>query len=210
MKSCLLLAILTIGCSVSQADTILFTTFGAGQSYDTSNGYTINAGNELAASFSSPLYAQLLSVDVAVEADAPDDQFTMYIESGDSGPTTILDTISGLTFPQAPSSAVINVPSVAQPAILPGETYWVVLAFNSGSGTSGAWMDNNIGAAGNGMVASGNGNDGSTWNSPVDTFLPAFDVVGGVPEPSSIALAGLGLGIAAAIRARRVRSLRPR
>ena len=180
--------------------TILYSTFGASDSYDTSNGYGLSQVPQAAAFTVSSTY-QLTSVEVATDADSTSDQFTLLVESGSTEPGTVLDTISGLTFVRAVATSIVTATSVSNPVLFPGTTYWVVLEVSPTSSGNGSWQFNDISAT---------GLEGFIFNDAWDvstTALPAFRVNGDpftVPEPGALSLAGIGLAVIGFIRARKL------
>lgn len=179
--------------SIASAD-VMFTNFGAGQSYDTSTGNSVgNAfdGNNYAAgdTFVAPETQALTSISVALScAFACPDDFTISLDAdnGDA-PGAALETftVSALalgTFGN--NNPPIVVTSVLHPVMTTGTQYWVTVT--SPFSDSIAW---NLNLTGDTSDEAQSTDGGATWFSPTGLTPGAYEV-DGTPEPASLLLFG--------------------
>lgn len=181
--------------SVSWADGIVFTNFGAAHSYNTGAGNTVgNAfdGNNYAegSTFTPSVSESFTSVTIALSclSSCPDNFDVSITESAGGMPGAVLENF----IVNAASLGVFgtdNAPVVRNaaqgPMLAAGTQYWITV--DSDLNNSIAWNLNSTGdLAGTAISLDG----GSTWFSPSGQTPGAFEVDGvtGVPEPPSLLL----------------------
>lgn len=188
---------------ISRAD-IVFTTFGAGQSYDAtkaaldwqSGEVGVGAIND-AVEFTPSRDFEFTQIDLALQAGLGSGPVTITVfgpgmlPSGEPGPfgpccggVDAGVSVSGI--PAFTGSDCCPIQTITFPAakLLTGQQYWIVL--NPGAGrTAGFWMMNSTGATGETAFFP----EPIAWQFSNGVPLPAFDVVGTpVPEPTSLLL----------------------
>lgn len=199
--------------SMTHAETIV-STFGPGQSFQPPPGIVIgggvlrndppaNAGVTQAFEFTPPTTSQLSQVDLALRyiflagrATGPA-SLDITIASDDLGqPGAAVETIAlnnvlgGV--PLQPG--VVTATSLAQPSLVAGTPYWLVVAPPDLLNTAFDWLISPI----NPLPTDSASRLGSgAWVTGVATQPLAFDVIGtaAVPEPCSLLLAGAGLAL---------------
>ena len=202
-------AVVCLGAATSvRAGVVVFNDFGPGDSYGASGyelGYDHNVGltSEIACGFTVAAGQNytLSEIDFAASIVSGTNAIGVALLADSGGvPGTTLEswTVSGLgQYPAlTPPEVVI---STLHPTLLAGQQYWLALTMGD-STTFAVWHNNSIGVTGPGYVIS----DGRGTLYEGDTgFVGAFRVEGtssAVPEPSTLAGAGiavfLGLGYA--------------
>jgi hypothetical protein len=91
----------------------------------------------------------------------------------------------------------VTIPGISGVNLTGGQTYFMVIV--TGSSNWNAWNFNTQGVTGLDLYSI---DGGSNWVSNGDETLGAFDVIGGVPEPSTMLLLGTGLLGVMALRRR--------
>jgi PEP-CTERM motif len=189
----------------AKADTI-FNSFGPGQTYGSGGGnYPIGgvnsglgaAGTSLAFDFTAAGTFDLTQIDAALTAGTginTPQSITLALNVDDGGyPGSALEswTISNIL-----AGGIYSVLSTSGIELQAGQLYWLTALPNSLT-TSVGWYLNSLGAVGPGVFGPA---DGSSWSPlPGASSAPeaAFDVIGNpmvsTPEPSSVALLGMGL-----------------
>jgi hypothetical protein len=193
--------------TVSRADTLLFSNFGPGMSYDTAEGNAV--GN----AFDGSLYAEgdtftpmstakFGSLDIALSclfAGGCADPFTVSLRtnSGDA-PGSVLESFSVLGSSLGmlgSNNAPLVLSSILNPTLTAGVQYWV--AVTADANDSIAWNLNVTGDASDQAISS---DGGATWFSPSGLTPGAYEINGvssasPVPEPSSLLLLATSVGI---------------
>jgi hypothetical protein len=185
-------AVLAIAASAS-ADT-LYSTFGAGQSFDQDSGWTISApasdaaGNYAAAAdFSPSASADLGSIILGFSGITGTDLYDFALTTDNSGvPGTVLEAWNNQVPPvDFGGDSILTLTSILNPALVAGQTYWIT-ALPGANDSWGEWNQNSSGASG---VAFSN-DDGSTWvPAEYGTTAPTFEVdpaASSVPAPASL------------------------
>lgn len=167
---------------VPAAATVIYSNFGSGGSYDTSNGFITSHSHAIGASFQANTNMQFLNAQLAL-VSAGGDATVVYLASDNSGqPGSVLDTLIEQS-PIGPSGSIITFTCTVCPTLSAGTRYWIVSTFGNGQTL---WFFNTTGA--NGVAVN---NDGLSPNGPWNLFsfpTPAF-AVEGVNQPP-VALAG--------------------
>lgn len=149
MRLSALAFVLAAGLSVStvRASVIAYDNFGAGDSYDAGNQWSVEDGYQaIAVPFVSAATGDLQSYTVAVYGNKA---FTLQLFQDNGGvPGTVLET---LVTPKPASSnylssEIMTVASVGQPHLVTGNTYWVGLL--PATNSAGGWMWNSEGELG--------------------------------------------------------------
>jgi len=214
-------ALLLAAPAVSRADTVVFSNFGAGSSYNTIVANSVgNAfdGNNYGEgdTFTPTSTTKLSSIDIALSclfAGGCPDAFTVALDtsSGDA-PATVVESFSvagtslGLL---GSSNAPIVLTSVLDPTLTSGTQYWVTVT--SDLNDSIGWNLNSTTDTSDEAIST---DGGATWFSPSGLTPGAYEVNGAssktppVPEPSSLGLMMSGLLSLAAGRRFGVRSWR--
>lgn len=176
-----------------QAATTVFDTFGPGNSYDASIGWTIaDTGSSMgiyqaiAVPFTPGVSAPLETISVATFKSGGTDQYDLTL-LGDNGGVPDASAVLE-SFPPATLSGGLSLfTSTGQPLLQAGYQYWVAMTPGA-SDTLGGWAYNDQGVVGTFGVDPGYG-----WFAVPGQTLPAVRVTV-VPEPAACAaLAGLGL-----------------
>lgn len=187
---------------VAHADTVLFTNFGAGMSYDTSGGLSVGNyfdGNNYAHSdqFTVSSTSTLSSLQLALSClFACPDNFTVDLTSDSSGsPGGVLEafSVAGSSLqPLGSGTAVVDLTSLLHPTLTAGTEYWVTV-FSDTNNTI-AWNWNSTGNTNNTAVST---DGGATWFAPSSETPGALQVDGPsttvIPEPGTFALLGTSL-----------------
>lgn len=172
-----------------QASTIIFDSFGPGDSYDINEGASVCGPNSVIGLFSSGFSfvpATTLSLDtiqVAVGTIGGTNAFSLQLQAGNGasgGPGTVLENIlvSGQMQPFGFANPLISVTSVARPVLQAGNTYWLVAVGEDDAWA--AWDMSNLGLRG--MYYSIQGGQEVLLS---DQLITAFRITGdAVPEPA--------------------------
>jgi hypothetical protein len=186
--------------TVSRADDIPFTNFGAAYSYNTGVGNTVgNAfdGNNYAEgdTFTPSLSESFTSLRIALSClfGCPDNFDVSLTGSAGGAPGAVLTNfiVNGASLGVfGANNAPLILNPVLSPMLTAGTQYWITV--RSDLNDSIAWNLNSTGdVAANAISSDG----GLTWFSPSGQTPGAFEVDGGtaVPEPSTLFLMGSGL-----------------
>jgi hypothetical protein len=168
---------------------IIYSDFGPGQSFDT--GFNVAIGTypglvsqeAVAASFTPSASWVLTAIDFAAGYDHGPNQLDVYLTSG-AVPGAPIESFSFTNLTGVAS--VFTATSVAQPTLLAGTTYWVVLAANDPVNSGFFWSFNVTGVHGVSLNLAG-----GPWQSLPSALTTAFDVQGtAIPEPATFSLLG--------------------
>jgi hypothetical protein len=175
-----------------RADTI-FSTFGAGQSFDIkSPGWSIGGalGGEFAASFAPTQNFTLDTISFAAKLLSGSDPLTVAIATDNaSSPGAPIETFDVTSLSSTPT--VLTVDSISHPLLSAGATYWVVLSTADSTSITWYWNDQ--------MFVGVSSFSAGAWHaSGTEVPTPAFDVTGTlasttIPEPASIWLLAAAL-----------------
>ncbi|MCX7800423.1 MAG: PEP-CTERM sorting domain-containing protein [Fimbriimonadales bacterium] len=169
-----------------------------------SSGWTISAASAVAQMFVAPKSATLTQLFLALSAEGSPtyDVFLMDSQPGDVGVNGIPDIPGNnqlASWINVAGAGLNSLSFVVTVNVTAGSKYWVLVASNSGSGQ---WLFNNNGILGTNAMAFGNN---TFWLGDDENLGGGLKVLGEtgvpVPEPATLALAGLGL--AAALRRRK-------
>jgi hypothetical protein len=183
---------LAVLCPAAMADSILFTTFGPGNSYDTGHQYGVVVGDFQAFQFTPLTSAALGSIIVALAGTGPTTEFDLY-----TGTSTALGSlIETFVVPNPTSRSIVTFNSVIKPTLTAGQLYW--LSFTEPPGAPPAtslstWSFNDQGILGNRLTS---------VLPAARATLPAFSVQAAVPEPTSVLLLATGLAAIGLVRLR--------
>jgi hypothetical protein len=173
--------------AASQA-TIIYDTFGPGNTYDTGNAWGLSDEESIGIPFSVTGDKSLNTLDLALTGSSTD--YTISIRYG--GSTTPGASIYSWTV-SAPSDGVYSLAPTGA-VLLPTGDYYVRAENDAAFG--GGWFWNSIGFTGTRVS-----NYGGTWHTFGGTTSVMRIDATAVPEPAS--LAALGLGATALLRRRK-------
>ena len=195
MKRCTLgLAICAAGIfgAIRVDASTIYSTFGPGQTYDSSNYLITGSGSTgyygIAAPFQPSATGNFLNIDLALGyLGSGTDSANIILASDNAGlPGTAIETIaiSGVSG----AGSVFTYNSVLNPLLSSGTKYWIELMPTSPANTGILWHLNSIGAVG---VAEAQSYGGNWFYQSTGGFNPpAFDInstaSSATPEPSTL------------------------
>jgi hypothetical protein len=193
-----------LSCSIVSADPIVYSNFGPDNSFDTNTALLVGLSsaelfhNALASSFQPAITTNLASIDVALRGPADNLWVDISLNQDSSGlPGSTLELFPLFVQNDVPP-AIYQVNFQANPVLLAGQTYWVVVAIDPRSAFTGlGWNLNSIGASGHSAFQV---NSGGPW-APVSSGPDVAFSVESTPEPSTVLLVCLGLcGVLGGVR----------
>jgi hypothetical protein len=166
----------------------IYTTFGPGQSFDTTAGWVIGTGSgfdqeEIAAEFVSSADYTLDSIDFAATYVSGSDGVTLEIAANNSGePGAAIESFPFLI--SSTSATIYTADSLLHPALAAGTAYWVVLSADDPAQTDILW---NRSTTTEGFSSK---SGAEPWLRQTELAAPAFDVLAtaAVPEPATFSL----------------------
>jgi hypothetical protein len=190
---------------LGRADILLFSDYGPGNTYNTSNGWTVGTGSTLndlqpAAAFTASATGTVSQIDVSVGYLSGTNAVTVNLLNDSGGIPTgkpleswMLPNLLPFGSPGKVETLSSAVPTVS---VVEGKTYWLQLA-PADNTTDAFWYlsDSSVGSF-----------YGTDSNGPAfvgNQYLPAFQVLGTpVPEPSFLVLIVVGLIALCVVRKR--------
>jgi hypothetical protein len=179
----------------TSADTVLYSNFGPGNSYDPNSEFMLSSLQQLGFSFTTPkgASAKVTKIEIAAALTAQQNFISLSLVPDDNGKPGFGGQIYSLSGAlQPPPGSVITFTASTEQVLAPNTRYWL-LATMQGFGSEAEWFLNPTGAMGMEAV----GNYPSDWNIFSGT-IGAFAVLGAqnaVPEPSSLTLMAIGAAV---------------
>jgi hypothetical protein len=175
----------------------MFTDLGAGNSYNSSGGWTVAGPGPIgewgpASLFTAAIGGAVSQIDVGLSViDDGDVSVSLWTDVGGLPGVELESWSATATQSFGDCCAVVTLAGLAGPNLTAGQQYF--LAIIPGETTFAVWNENNQGVDGT-VVSSSDG--GATWPYQQSGTLGAFDILGGsasVPEPGTVLLLGAGL-----------------
>jgi hypothetical protein len=189
--------------------TTIFTSLGAGNSYDDTTGASVSGASSNTGSFAATGMAftpsgnfLLGQIDTALNFWAGTNSVVLTLNTDSGGsPGSVLETWNLGTLPAIETCCTIETVTPTSPIFLnSGVQYWLV-ASPGAANTSVVWEANNLGLTGTEGQRIGN----SAFN-PIRATLSAFDVQGtSVPEPGTFGAEAAAIAFGSAALYRRLR-----
>ena len=191
-------AVLMVSALPASAVTV-YSTFGPGDTYDSTAGVVVSGDSNIAASFTVPSANSYTLDSIRIGAGfygtgGPSDDLIVRLTN--NGGSTVYESLSV----HVTNLNIYTVPSVSHPILTAGETYWVILSPENSS----EWFDWQYNTQG---IKGFYRTPPVTWVNDLNE-TPAFEVNGTlapVPIPSALLLMGSGLAGLVGIGRRRMR-----
>jgi hypothetical protein len=197
--------------ALSPAASVIYSNFGAGSSYNTSQGNPVgNAfdGNDYAEGdtfvLSGDAIFDSLRISLSCFGSCTDPFFVTLSRDAGNQPGTALETFTvpaGALGTLGANNPPLVLSSVATPALSVGTRYWITVRADLNDS-----IDWNLNSTGDSAAEAISADGGSSWFSPSGNTPGAFEVGGIIPEPGSMGLVvGSGLLLLGLVTKLRVR-----
>jgi hypothetical protein len=177
----------------ARADTIVYSDFGPGNSFNTTLGYPVgNVGGRnfaVADEFTPSATGNLRSITLALGHLTGGTTVTVSVDADNGGtPGTTLESLTANV--SAPfGSNTVTLDSLSEPLLQGGTAYWLVVSSNSGGFGFNLNDIGDIGPHGTSV----NGGPFSVSDDTHGAFSVSASSVTSVPEPSTLVLLGSGV-----------------
>ena len=200
-----LTAILVLGSSISaEANVVLYSTFGPGDSYNCCQGTTVSGAasisgyNALGQQFSVPVTATVSTIELALFVfNSPfisrpvDDSLQIALNADNGGrPGSILESYVIGNLPFVPAQ-IVEIASTTKTLLLSDKFYWIT-AVPLTDTTTGGWNDSLPIVTGL-SIQSNDPNFATGTPGDFSTGQGAFRITGTIPEPATLTLFGVWL-----------------
>jgi hypothetical protein len=201
------LSVLLAVATSARADIIVYNNFGAGDSYQTSVGWTVGndfSGDNIAIgeTFTPSTTGTLSRIVVALNYAFGTNAATISLQADAGGvPGAVLESFSVSNLPPLDGNyqTPTTVTDATNAALVAGTPYWVVASTTTDS--SLGWMLSDSATGSHATSFDG----GATWSATTDSqaaFRVTENVPQSVPEPSTFALLGIGMAAGGWLRRR--------